>query len=188
MFIFRKGEKNNIYITFDDGPHPENTNKIIKILGDANIKATFFMVGEDMKKYPDVVNNVVNSGHEVGYHSFNHDSLKKISLKSFILDLKKAKSLEKEFGFKFKFYRPPYGDLSLLTILLLIFSAWKIVMWSLDSMDSFNESDDVLKIVHPDNIKDGEILLFHDDYKLTVDILPTILKRIKNAGLKCKKL
>ena len=113
---------------------------------------------------------------------------KKTSLKKFIVDLNKTKLLEKKFGIKFKYYRPPYGDLSLLATLWLIFNNWKIVMWSLDSMDSFNESDDVLKVVHPDNIKDGEILLFHDDYKLTVEILPTILERIKNAGFMCEKL
>lgn len=187
-FIFRYGSKKNIYITFDDGPHPENTPAILKILGEENIKATFFMVGSDMELYPDVVNTVIDNGHEIGYHSYYHDSLKTISLSKFINDLNKTKSLEKQFKFKFKYYRPPYGDLTILASVWLILNNWKIAMWSLDSMDSFNDSEDIIKLVNPSNINEGEILLFHDDYKLTVDILPTVLSRINNHGFQCKKL
>lgn len=188
VFIFQHGNKKNIYITFDDGPHPDSTLDIIDILRKENIKATFFMVGEEMEKYPEIVMTVANDGHEIGYHSYNHESLKKVTFKDFIKDLNKTKLLEKKFKIKFKYYRPPYGDLSLFSIVWLVVNRWKIAMWSLDSMDSFKDRNDIIKLVNPENINDGEILLFHDDYKLTVDILPVILESIKNKGFKCEKL
>lgn len=188
VFIFQYGNKKNIYITFDDGPHPDNTLNIINILRKENIKATFFMVGNEMEKHPEVVNAVVNDGHRIGYHSYSHESLKQVTFKEFLKDLNKTRLLEEKFKIKFKYYRPPYGDLSLLTTMWLIFNRWKIAMWSLDSMDSFKDKKDVIKLVSPENINDGEILLFHDDYKLTVDVLPVILERIKNKGFQCEKL
>lgn len=187
-FIIRKGNSDAIYITFDDGPHPVNTLKILDILKKFQAKATFFMVGEEMDKYPDVVQKVKKGGHSIGYHSFSHQSLKNISLKDIIADINKAKYLAFTHNIKINIYRPPYGDLTIMSILYLILNRFKVIMWSLDSDDSFSDKDIVISNVHPDNIKEGEILLFHDDYELTVDILPEILTRFTDKNIKCNNL
>lgn len=187
-FLIQKGNKDAIYITFDDGPHPVNTLKMLEALKAAKVKATFFMVGEDMDKFPDIVRAVKNDGHSIGYHSFSHQSLKKASLKNIISDIQKVKYLEFAHDIRISIYRPPYGDLTIMSIVWLIIYRLKIIMWSLDSRDSFSDKDTVLMNVHPDNVAEGEILLFHDDYNLTVEILPEVLSRFSDCGIKCKKL
>ena len=187
-FLIMKGKKDAVYITFDDGPHLVNTLKILEVLKAAKVKATFFMVGEDMDKFPDTVKAVKNDGHSIGYHSFSHQSLKKISLKNVISDIRKVKYLEFAHDIRINKYRPPYGDLTIMSVVWLVINRLKIIMWSLDSRDSYSDKDIVLMNVHPDNVGEGEILLFHDDYDLTVEILPEVLTRFADYNVKCKKL
>lgn len=187
-FLIRLGEKDAIYITFDDGPHPNKTENILATLKKNNAKATFFMIGEEMMKSPEIVDLIIKDGHSIGYHSYSHDSLKTISLNKAIEDLKKADDIAKKFNINIKLYRPPYGDLTLLSFLYLIISGWKVVMWSLDSRDSFDSSEEVLANVSPNNVSLGEILLFHDDYELTANILPDVLQRFNEKNIKCKAL
>lgn len=185
-FFKRKGKDNAIYITFDDGPHPEKTEKILMSLKKEKVKATFFMIGQEMEKHIETVKKVIDEGHSVGYHSYSHDSLKNTSLLQAIKDLKRSKQLARKLNIKINLYRPPYGDLTPLSFLYLAITGWKIIMWSLDSRDSFDTAEQVIKTTSPDNISPGEILLFHDDYELTARVLPGILQKIKKAGLDCK--
>ena len=186
--IIRKGKSGAVYITFDDGPHSENTLKILEILRQSGMKATFFMIGSEMDKYPDRVQTVINEGHVIGYHSYGHESLKKMSFSESLHDFNRAKKIEQKFGIKFRYYRPPYGDLTVMGFIMAIIRNWKIVMWSLDSEDSFHNREEVMNIVHPDKISDGEILLFHDDYDLTVDILPAVLGKMSSQDIYSKAL
>ncbi|VAW65936.1 hypothetical protein MNBD_GAMMA09-230 [hydrothermal vent metagenome] len=187
-FIIKYGNSGSVYITFDDGPHPENTVLILDILKKQNIYATFFMSGSEIKKYPDIVKMVHSEGHTVGYHSFSHHSFKKISIFSVIKELSAGRSLAKKLGIKFNLFRPPYGDLTILSFLYLLLSGWKVVMWSLDSRDSFDSKEKVIELVDVEKLSDGEILLFHDDYILTAEILPDILKKYQAKGIRCKAL
>lgn len=179
------GSREKIYLTFDDGPHPENTPRILDILGARNIKATFFMVGVEMEKYPDIVDAVIREGHQIGYHSHKHASLHSVSLKQVIHDMKMGERIGKRHGLKMKLYRPPYGDLTITSLIFLIVNGWKIIMWSKDSRDSFDTPEVVLDNVSSKYLCPGEILLFHDDYKDTVNILAEILDDIIRNNLKC---
>ena len=188
FIIIRRSKRTGVYITFDDGPHPENTLKIVKILKEKNAQATFFMVGDGMEKHPDVVNAVLKAGHAIGYHSYDHHSLKNINYNYIKRDFIKLKQLQNKFNFKFKLYRPPYGDLTVLSSLIIFIKRLKIVLWSVDSMDSFEEKEKVISNVNNPNVSAGDILLFHDDYDLTVEILPDVLDNLCNNGLICKRL
>jgi peptidoglycan-N-acetylglucosamine deacetylase len=185
--LIRRGKAKCIYITFDDGPHPENTPEILKILSNFNVKATFFMTGEEMEKYSKLVSEVINQGHAIGYHSYRHKSMKEQSSAEFIDDLKKSDEICSTFSYKTRLYRPPYGDLSLFGFFWLIIHGWKIIMWSKDSRDSFDTLEQVKANVSPTNLECGEVLLFHDDYQLTVKLLPFILNEYKNAKLCCSR-
>ena len=184
-FLIRTGAKEHVYITFDDGPHPENTIKVLNTLSENQCKATFFMVGQEMDRYPEVVEKIIQEGHGIGYHSYDHRSLKKLSLSETIHDFKLSRVLEKKLNFKFKFYRPPYGDLSISGFILSIFHGQKIIMWSKDSRDSYDSAEQILKNVAVDNLIDGEILLFHDDYTVTSELLETILKNYSKESISC---
>jgi len=183
-FLIRNCTDNKIYLTFDDGPHPVNTKKILKILNDYNAKASFFMVGKDMLKYPEIVKQVLAEGHGVVYHSNNHDQPKKISFKQFKNDMCMSEEIQKGLDIHIdKFYRPPYGQITIKGLIWLVLNKWKVIMWSIDSRDSFDSAEKIINNVHPDNIKNGDIILFHDDYEKTVDILPCILKEYQTKSL-----
>ena len=184
-FIKRRGDTNYIYITFDDGPHPSNTPKLIDILFKHNVRCTFFMQGKEMEKHPDIVKDVINRGHTIGYHSYYHISLKQLSFSETLGELNYLKKLSKKFNYKIKSYRPPYGDLTVTLIVWAIFNRVKIIMWSKDSRDSFDMKDEVISNVSSNNITGGEILLFHDDYRNTTDILDEILKEYSENNIKC---
>lgn len=182
--LIRVGDINKVYITFDDGPHPENTPKILDILDKNNAKATFFMLGSEMEKFPKIVEETISRGHSIGYHSYNHVSMKKSSIKEIIRDLNYAKKISESFKYNIRTYRPPYGDLSLTGLIWVIFNKWKIVMWSKDSRDSFDSSQQIIKNVSAENLSDGEILLFHDDYTTTVEVLDKILNSYSKQNIK----
>lgn len=184
-FLIRIGKQGYIYITFDDGPHPENTPKILDVLDKYDSKATFFMLGHEMEKYPEIVKDVISRGHTLGYHSYDHSSMKAISASAIFQDLNYAKVLSKKFNYNIKIYRPPYGDLSIAGIIWIIFNNWKIIMWSKDSRDSFDSKDDVVANVSTNKLSGGEILLFHDDYTNTAEILNDILKSYSEKNMNC---
>ena len=182
-FIVRSGDKRYIYLTFDDGPHPVITQKVIDMLGLHAVHATFFMTGTEMQKYPAIVSAVAAAGHRIAYHGYSHTSMKKQSLRDFITDIRKARAISNSCGVKLDLYRPPYGDLSLGGFIYLILSGWKTIMWSLDSRDSFDSEQQVVYNITADRIKPGEIILFHDDYEKTVNVLRRILPSYKQKQL-----
>lgn len=162
--LIRKGNSDSLYITYDDGPHPVNTLKILEILDKYNVKATFFMVGKEMIKYPDIVNQVINQKHTIGYHSFNHKSMKKITFRAIVKDIYLSKLIMQRFDYKLSYYRPPFGDLTFFGLIWVLFNGFRIVMWSKDSCDSFESKAKVLSNVASNKLVGGDVLLFHDDY------------------------
>jgi peptidoglycan/xylan/chitin deacetylase (PgdA/CDA1 family) len=188
-FVVKRLKSQSVFLTFDDGPHPENTQKIINILKHFNVKASFFLSGKEMDKYPHIVKELYDSGNTLCYHSYYHDHAKEKSFSSFYDELKKVSEYEKNIGVKFKkFYRPPYGELTVSTLTLLIILRWKVLLWSVDSRDSFDEENEVLQNVNSSNVSAGDILLFHDDYDKTVRLLPVLLERYHQSGISCDKL
>lgn len=186
--LIRKGGPGGIYLTFDDGPHPENTEKILRALASYEAKATFFMVGHLMEEFPELVNAVIEEGHSIGYHSYRHKSLKKNSFKEVREDLAYARRLTEKFKYPIKLYRPPFGDLSIVSFLWLLLKGWKIVMWSVDCKDSFETKEQVKANITPDQIADGEIILFHEDYKDAGDVIEATLRLYQDHKLNCRQL
>ena len=186
--LIRRGEPGGIYLTYDDGPHPENTLQLLQVLAKYDAKATFFMVGASMEEHPEIVSAVIAAGHSIGFHSHQHRSTWKISFAEFRSDLAQAKSLSRKFSYPMKIYRPPFGHLSLASLLWLLLGGWRVVMWSLDCGDSQDSPEQVRQNLVPSGISDGEIILLHDDYQSAVDILETALHGFQQAGFKCLAL
>ncbi len=186
--LIRYGDTGAVYVTYDDGPHPENTDKILEVLSRFNVKATFFMVGVQMEKYPEIVKSVIEQGHILGYHSYRHRSLKKMTLNELHEDFRHIYALSEKFKYPIKLYRPPYGDVSLTAFLLLLFKPWKIVMWSLDSRDSFDTSEQVIANIDTAKLGDGEIVLLHEDYQYAVEVIESLLKSLQAQNICCGTL
>lgn len=189
FFIVRSTKLNKIHLTFDDGPHPINTRKILTILEKYNAKATFFMVGKQIEKYPDIVKLVQEHDHTIGYHSYAHNHAKDMSFISILNELRHAKSLERSLAINFnRLYRPPYGELTLSTFLAILISGWKIILWSKDSQDSYIDWEKSADIINKDNVVYGDIILLHDDYNHTSNTIELVLKNYSSNQIETAPL
>ena len=183
----------DVYFTFDDGPHPEFTPQILNILKSYNLKATFFLIGENVLKYPQIVSQIYEQGHTVGLHSYSHKNLIFKSRKQLLYELLQPQKIIKNIiGFRPPLFRPPFGKFTPRLIKLCREVKLTMVMWTIMSYD-FN-----LKI--PDNriinrmlkhLQNGAIIVFHDGNKnsaRTIKILPCIIKFVLQKGNLPKKL
>ena len=173
-----------VYLTFDDGPVPESTPFILDTLAQYNVKATFFMVGENVLRYHDLYNRIVEEGHQVGNHTFNHmGSLKHWAL-TYGINTEKANEL-----IHAHLFRPPHGWMR-WSVYWWLSKRYKIVMWDLVTRDysKWMTPEDVLKNVKR-YARNGSIITFHDSMK-SIDklkyALPEALKWLKEQGYEFK--
>lgn len=170
--VWRKeNTKNNIWLTFDDGPEPEATNYILEVLKDEKIKATFFLIGQQIEKYPKLFNSIIAEGHIVANHSYSHKNGWLCDNSLYLDDIEKCQALMPEN----KLFRPPYGRISPFQIKNLK-NKYKIILWDVLSWD-FSEN------VHAKKVKEnilrhtvsGSILVLHNNNK-SLNKLQSILK------------
>lgn len=179
----------SIYITFDDGPHPVATTFALEQLVLYNAHATFFCVGENVSKYPEVYQQILDKGNNTGNHTYNHLNGWKTPNSIYINNIDKASNLIKS-----NLFRPPYGRIKLSQIRKIIHNKpdTRIYMWDILSGD-FDKNitpqqcaDNVLQ-----NLKPGSIIIFHDSeksYERMKIALPQVLEYCKNNGLNMRSL
>lgn len=156
---------NKILLTFDDGPIPESTEIILEVLAKHRIKALFFCVGDNVKKYPELAKNILSEGHTIGNHTFNHKILKTLSNQEKIFQIKSFNELlENDFNYKVKYFRPPHGRFQLGTNLLINEFNLKNVMWSLLTYD-YKNSFELVKFAVTNFMKKDSIIVLHDSIK-----------------------
>ncbi len=176
---------NKILLTFDDGPLPESTPIILKTLDRLNIKALFFCVGNNASKYPSLISDIIYQKHFVGFHSFNHENINKLSDNEFKSQISKFKFLLKEkYNYPLKYFRPPYGRFNLRTNKILKEANLTNIMWSLLTYDYKNDVN-LVKFAMDKYLKNNSIVVFHDSLKskdIIVDSLEILLERMINNG------
>ncbi|MFK5856311.1 MAG: polysaccharide deacetylase family protein [Bacteroidota bacterium] len=175
-----KTNKKEIYLTFDDGPHPEITPQVLKILNSFNVKATFFCVGENVEKYPDTFELIINNGHKAGNHSYNHLNGWKTSNANYFNNIEKADVLINS-----NLLRPPYGRIALSQIKPLS-KKYSIIMWTVLTYD-YDSNVSKEKCLHNsiNKTKQGSIVVFHDSLKSADNMLyalPLFLKHFLAKG------
>ncbi|WP_159021909.1 polysaccharide deacetylase family protein [Formosa sp. L2A11] len=180
-------DKKTIYITFDDGPHPEITPWVLKTLNTYNAKATFFCIGDNVRKYPDVYKDTKAAGHAIGNHTFNHLKGWKTNTDFYIQNVEKAAELISS-----KLLRPPYGKIKNKQAKLLMQQGYRIVMWSIISFDWDKnlKAEACLKNVIK-HTKDGHIIVFHDSVKASKNmqyVFPKVLEYFSKKGYDFKSL
>jgi peptidoglycan-N-acetylglucosamine deacetylase len=180
-----RGPSGVVYLTFDDGPNPEWTPRVLHALDHYGVKATFFMVGEKMALFPSIVGQVKERGHAVALHGFTHRHCSDMSWREQLLDLHLMTDVAEHFDVPMRGYRPAYGELSLPRVLWCVWRRVLIIKWSFESLDSFfTLASELEERVIPQALRDGDILLFHDDLAITAQALPTLLARAQGAGLR----
>jgi peptidoglycan/xylan/chitin deacetylase (PgdA/CDA1 family) len=149
-----------VYLTFDDGPHPDITPWVLKVLNDYGWKATFFCVGDNVEKYPDLFKQIIAEGHQVGNHTFNHLSGWKTPTNNYLDNIKKCASLVES-----NLFRPPYGRIRKKQS-AQVAKSYKIVMWSMITGD-YEANLRPQKVLQKLQLKTkaGDIVVFHDSLK-----------------------
>ena len=158
-----------VYLTFDDGPIPQATPFILQILREFNVKATFFMVGDNVRKYPELFQRIVDEGHQVGNHTFNHLGAFKHWNVTYIINTYLANELIHS-----HLFRPPHGWMRFSEYYWL-HKYFKIVMWDVVTRDysKWTTAEDVVENVKR-YARNGSIITFHDSLK-SIDKLRTAL-------------
>lgn len=185
--------KKKIYLTFDDGPHPEITPWVLNLLKEYQAKATFFCVGHNVEKHPDILKRIIQEGHTVGNHTFNHLNGRKTKTNSYIQNINKAQKTLEENGVSSALthndkilFRPPYGRISGKQVRMLQKQGYKIVMWHIVSydFDAAVSKEKCLKNVLK-NSRPGTIVVFHDSLKAEKNLryaLPRTLEKLSKEG------
>lgn len=178
----REEMKNNKYValTFDDGPHPIYTQQILDTLKKHDVKATFFLLGQQIEKYPEIVVRIYNEGHSIANHTWDHYDLTKLDLDGQLSQINRTFDFLKKIGVNpTNLVRPPYGAFDGVSALD---KEDAYVLWNVDSND-WKEKDPnrVIETVVND-VEDRSIVLMHDIHKVTVESLDSIIVSLKNAG------
>lgn len=179
-------DKKEIFLSFDDGPVPEVTPKVLKILDKYNVKATFFCVGENVKKNPEVYNQIVQHGHSVGNHTFNHLDGWSVVSREYVENAEACENY-----FTTNLFRPPYGRIRTTQVIKLR-KKFKIIMWSVLSGD-FDKNVTPEKCLNQviKNTKKGSIVVFHDSLKAEekcMYVLPIFIEHFMKKGYVFKPL
>ena len=186
-----KDEK-TIYLTFDEGYEAGFTSKILEILKENEVKATFFITAHYLNTNEELVKQMIEEGHIVGNHTVNHKSMPSLTeeeMKSEVMDLHTA--IYQKFGYEMKYIRPPKGEFSERSLKYTNNLGYKTVMWSFayedwDENNQPNEEKAKEKIL--ENLHNGEIMLLHGNSKTNTDILDEVIKKSKEMGYSFKSL
>ena len=195
--IFRTGKA--VFLTFDDGPIPEVTPKVLEILDRYQVKATFFMVGENIDKHPEVFAQVVAAGHSIGNHTYNHLKGWKYSKEEYLENVAKweeaAKNKFSIFNFQFSIsnlFRPPYGKATLRQRRALHRMGYRLIYWDILTRD-YNPSrtPEAMLAQIKRQTRPGSIINFHDSVKSNermLKVLPQAIEWLQKEGYELRAL
>lgn len=151
-----------IALTFDDGPHPGYTDKILDILGQYEVKATFFIVGQNAVYYPEPLKRAIAEGHSIGSHTFSHGHVKAMSGEQLRNEFRKTGETLKNFGVTPSLFRPPEGVCDRKVIEISREQQCDIILWTIDTGDWRCPSKEHIVSAVLEHIRGGEIILMHD--------------------------
>ena len=177
-------QERSVYLTFDDGPIPEATPYILEILERYNVKATFFMVGDNARKYPELHQRVVDAGHRIGNHTHNHIGGLRYSIHDYSYNVEKANAY-----LHTDLVRPPHGWMRLDSYAWLS-RKFQIVMWDVVTRDysKYTTAEDVVNNVKR-YARNGSIITFHDSLKSIEKLriaLPQAIEWLRDQGYEFK--
>ncbi|SDY97983.1 polysaccharide deacetylase family sporulation protein PdaB [Proteiniborus ethanoligenes] len=178
-------QEKKIAISFDAAWGTEFTDDILDTLDKYNVKTTFFLVDFWVKKYPDVVKEIDRRGHEIGNHSTNHPYMSKLDENQIIQELKTTEERIKNItGKRTTLFRPPFGDYNDRLIRVCRDNGYYVIQWDVDSLDwkEYGVQPVVDRVTR--NVKNGSIVLFHNNAKYVSEYLPIILERLQRDGYK----
>lgn len=181
-----RNDGNYIAMTFDDGPHPKNTPRLLDILRQRNVKATFYVIGNSVNLYPEITRRIVAEGHEIGNHTWNHPNLTKLSNASVRKELDTTRdAIIRATGVQPRTMRPPYGALRISQREMIHSEyGYPTILWDVDPLDWKRPGTAVVKSRILSGTSSGSIVLAHDLHSTTVDAMPTTLDALLAKGFR----
>jgi len=175
-----------LYLTFDDGPHPVNTPKLLDVLqAVGGVKVTFFLLGQQAQAHPEIVRRIVQEGHTIANHSMTHANFRRLGVAAQLTEIAQADQVLQAFdGLRRHGFRPPRGNATLTTIANAVLRRQKLFLWGFDSFDFRLSLPELTQRLSQYQPQGGDILLFHDDMATTVCALQEILPRWQAAGFR----
>lgn len=171
-----------VALTFDDGPHPKNTPRILETLKTYDGASTFFMVGTNVERYPDVVLQVAENGSEIASHTYNHPNLTRLSADSLNVQLNRVSELVNDLThqqIQIQTLRPPYGAVNEQ---VKEASPTPLILWSLDTLDWKTRSAEKTVDLVLSQVEDGDIILMHDIHAESAEAAETIIPKLTEMG------
>lgn len=178
-------EAKQIALSFDAAWGNEDTARILEILKNHNVKATFFMTGSWIASYPEDVKAILADGHDLGNHSENHKNMSQLSSSQIKEELMAPHEKVKELtGYEMFLFRPPYGDYDNHVISEVRSLGYYPVQWSVDSLDwkDYGTNDIIKRVCEHKNLKNGAIILCHNGAKYTADALDAMITGLESQG------
>jgi len=175
-----------LFLSFDDGPNPTTTEKVLSLLKKHNARAIFFCTGENANKYPEILEKIKAEGHTIGNHSYSHKNALKVSNERWLSDVYKKSPVSES-----EFFRPPYGKI-LPWQSHQIRKKYKLVFWDVLSFDYRRDltSDRICEILR-NKVRNGSIIVFHDSVKAAPNMFPALeftLEHFSSMGFGFKSL
>jgi peptidoglycan/xylan/chitin deacetylase (PgdA/CDA1 family) len=184
-------DEQKVFLTFDDGPTPEITEWVLEQLKKYNAKATFFCIGNNIEKYPEIFQKTIAEGHAIGNHTFDHLNGWKTTTEVYIENVKLYETQNPKLVTR-NLFRPPYGKIKHSQSKILRKLGYKIIMWDVLSRD-YDQSISATQCLENvlSNIETGSIIVFHDSVKAEHNlkyVLPKTLEFLKEKGFICDKI
>lgn len=186
--VFRgKKRHGQIALTFDDGPNPQYTEAVSRLLHKANAKCTFFLLGGKIREYPALVQRLIEDGHEIASHSMTHPEIKELPYRAMLQEIEAVYSLTVVDGsrvFRNRYLRPPKGAVTLPLLFFCALKRIRLVFWNRDPEDYRAQSaNEILAYFDRNPLQAGDIILLHDKTVHIVEALPGLLQRIAQQHL-----
>lgn len=178
-----------VLLTFDDGPHPEITPKVLEVLDEGGAKAIFFLVGERAAKYPQLTRDIVSRGHIVANHTYTHPNKGKLRFAEYKLEIERANTLiESHVGIRPRLFRPPRGQLTLAAVSAAKTNGLKTVLWS-NGAGEWNHmkdrrSDEISEKLRY-TLSARDIVLLHDDNPKVPSVLSDLIRFLGKENYDC---
>lgn len=186
-------DNNTVYLTFDDGPTPGVTEWVLEVLRGHGIKATFFCIGNNIENHPGIFQKVVDEGHSIANHTFNHLNGWKTGNAQYFENIEACeKSIESRTGTRATLLRPPYGKIKSAQAKWVREQGYKIIMWDVLSADfdvTITPEKCLQNVIH--NTVSGSVIIFHDSVKAYQNLqytLPKAIENLKERGFRFGKL
>lgn len=174
-----------VALTFDDGPDPILTPRLLDLLQEHRLRATFFVVGREAAVAPELLHRMIAEGHTIGHHSWTHSEPSETPTQSLLREIAETDALFlRAAGTTSSIVRPPKGKLTWQKTLGLLFAGKRIVLWSVDPKDyAMTTSAPLIKWAESARFRPGDVVLLHDVHPHCLEVIPLVAQRLASLGL-----